>query len=262
MSSQVILEASQVGISYRQRRGLLRYERFWALQDVSFTLHAGETLGVIGSNGAGKSTLLRMIAGIIDPDRGELSRQPDITASLLALNAGLKPELSGRENAIFSGLLLAMTHSEITAQLDSIRAFSGLEDFFERPVGTYSTGMRARLGFAVAINADPDVLLIDEVLGVGDQNFKAKSHAAIKEKISSNKTVVLVSHSMEAIRSLSDRVLWLHRGKSIVCGEPNYVIDGYLETIKLAAKEQSSQQASEASTNCLDRDEAATTKQH
>lgn len=241
MSSQIILEANQVGISYRQRSGMLRYERFWGLKDVSFSLRAGETLGIIGSNGAGKSTLLRMIAGIIAPDRGKLWREPQMTASLLALNAGLKPELSGRENAIISGLLLGMKRHEINALLEEIRAFSGLEEFFERPVGTYSTGMRARLGFAVAINADPDVLLIDEVLGVGDHNFKAKSHAAIKEKIRTNKTVVLVSHSMEAIRSLSDRVLWLHQGTSIACGEPDYVINGYFEAIKLAVKSQKQQ---------------------
>ncbi len=251
MSSQVILDARQVGISYRQRSGLLRYERFWGLKDVTFSLRAGETLGIIGSNGAGKSTLLRMIAGIIAPDRGELWRHPQMTASLLALNAGLKPELSGRENAIISGLLLGMKHHEITALLDDIRAFSGLEEFFERPVGTYSTGMRARLGFAVAINADPDVLLIDEVLGVGDHNFKTKSHAAIKDKIRSNKTVVLVSHSMEAIRSLSDRVLWLQQGTSIVCDEPNYVINGYIETIKLALKTQKLQELDETDTAAL-----------
>lgn len=251
MSSPVILDARHVGISYRQRSGLLRYERFWGLKDVSFTLRAGETLGIIGSNGAGKSTLLRMIAGIIAPDRGELWRNPHMTASLLALNAGLKPELSGRENAIISGLLLGMKRCDITALLDDIRAFSGLEEFFERPVGSYSTGMRARLGFAVAINADPDVLLIDEVLGVGDQNFKEKSHAAIKEKIRSNKTVVLVSHSMEAIRSLSDRVLWLQQGTSIVCDEPNYVINGYIETIKLAVKNQKQQMEEETETHAI-----------
>ncbi|MDX5372307.1 MAG: ABC transporter ATP-binding protein [Pseudomonadaceae bacterium] len=242
MSHQVILEARQVGISYRQRCGLLRYERFWGLKDVSFSLRAGETLGIIGSNGAGKSTLLRMIAGIIAPDRGSLWRHPHMSASLLALNAGLKPELSGRENAIISGLLLGMRRRDITDLLGDIRAFSGLGDFFERPVGSYSTGMRARLGFAVAIHADPDVLLIDEVLGVGDHNFKAKSHAAIKEKIRSNKTVVLVSHSMAAIRSLSDRVLWIEQGRSIACDEPNYVIDGYFESLKLAVKAHRAQQ--------------------
>jgi lipopolysaccharide transport system ATP-binding protein len=246
MSGRIIFNAHNLGVSYRQRTGLLRYEKFWALRDASFTLHAGETLGVIGANGAGKSTLLRLIAGIIEPDRGHLWRHPHMRASLLALNVGFKPELSGRENAIISGLLLGLSLQRIKALTDDIRQFSELGDFFERPVGTYSTGMRARLGFAVAIHADPDILLIDEVLGVGDQNFKDKSHDAMKEKIKSNKTVVLVSHSMDAIRSLCDRVLWIHEGKSIICGEAETVIRGYLETIRIAVRDEQAQKRAAA----------------
>ncbi|PAU60667.1 ABC transporter [Pseudomonas sp. PIC25] len=246
MSGRIIFNAHNLGVSYRQRTGLLRYEKFWALQDASFTLHAGETLGVIGANGAGKSTLLRLIAGIIEPDRGHLWRHPHMRASLLALNVGFKPELSGRENAIISGLLLGLSLQRIKALTDDICQFSELGDFFERPVGTYSTGMRARLGFAVAIHADPDILLIDEVLGVGDQNFKDKSHDAMKEKIKSNKTVVLVSHSMDAIRSLCDRVLWIHEGKSIICGKAETVIQGYLETIRIAVRDEQAQKRAAA----------------
>jgi lipopolysaccharide transport system ATP-binding protein len=238
MSGKKILDAKNIGICYRQRAGLLRYDHYWALKDVSFSLHAGETLGVIGANGAGKSTLLRMIAGIVDPDRGELWRQPNMTASLLALNVGFKNELSGRDNAISSGLLLGMRLAQVRLLIDKIHNFSGLGEFFDRPVGSYSTGMRARLGFAVAIHADPDILLIDEVLGVGDQSFKDKSHKAMKEKISSNKTVVLVSHSMDAIKSLCDRVLWIHEGRSIICDEANYVTDGYLEVVSQAVQEE------------------------
>lgn len=237
MNEQVILSASNVGLSYRQRIGLLKHERFWGLRDVSFELRAGETLGVIGSNGAGKSTLLRMIAGIVDPDRGQLWRRPGITANLLALNVGFKPELSGRENVLFGGLLLGLSHRQISERINDIHAYSELKDFFERPVGTYSTGMRARLGFALAINTDPDILLIDEVLGVGDESFKMKSHQAMKAKISSNKTVVLVSHSMEAIRDLCDRVLWLHEGQSVMCGDANQVVDAYLHAIRVAVRD-------------------------
>ncbi|MHA6491671.1 ABC transporter ATP-binding protein [Pseudomonas borbori] len=237
MSGQVVFEARNVGLSYRQRAGVLRFNNFWALDDVSFILRAGETLGVIGANGAGKSTLLRLIAGIIDPDRGHLWRHPHKTASLLALNVGFKPELSGRENVVIGGLLLGLRLQQIKSLLDKIHEFSELGDFFERPVGTYSTGMRARLGFAVAIHADPDILLIDEVLGVGDQSFKIKSHEAMKQKIGSNKTVVLVSHSMEAIRELCDRVLWIHEGKSILCGPSDEVINAYLEVVRQAVKQ-------------------------
>lgn len=246
MSEKIIFEVKNAGVCYRQRAGLLRYDNHWALKDVSFTLHAGETLGVIGSNGAGKSTLLRMIAGIIDPDRGQVWRQPNTSASLLALNVGFKPELSGRENAILSGLLLGMSLRQIKSQIDAIHQFSGLGNFFERAVGTYSTGMRARLGFAVAIQADPDILLIDEVLGVGDQNFKVKSHAAMREKIDSNKTVVLVSHSMDAIKSLCDRVLWLHEGRSMFCDDADSVTDGYLEVTRIAFEQERQEKATGA----------------
>lgn len=237
MSGDLILQAEHVGLSYRQRVGMLRYESFWALQDVSFDLYEGETLGVIGNNGAGKSTLLRMIAGIVDPDRGTLRRSKPLTASLLALNVGFKPELSGRDNVVISGLLLGMKLADIRRQMDDIQEFSELGDFFERPVGTYSTGMRARLGFAVAIHADPDILLIDEVLGVGDQTFREKSHAAMRTKIKQGKTVILVSHSMEAIRELCHRVLWIERGKSIICSDAETVIDGYHETVRQAVRE-------------------------
>lgn len=238
MSSELILRAEHVGLSYRQRVGMLRYESFWALQDVNFELYEGETLGIIGNNGAGKSTLLRMIAGIVDPDRGVLERRKPLNASLLALNVGFKPELSGRDNVVISGLLLGMSLEDIRRKMDAIRDFSDLEDFFERPVGTYSTGMRARLGFAVAIHADPDILLIDEVLGVGDQSFREKSHAAMKAKIKQGKTVILVSHSMEAIKELCHRVLWIERGKSICCGDVNWVVNGYHEAVRVAVREQ------------------------
>ena len=227
MPGDLILQAEHVGLSYRQRVGMLRYDSFWALQDVSFELYEGETLGVIGNNGAGKSTLLRMIAGIVDPDRGVLHRSKPLSASLLALNVGFKPELSGRDNVVISGLLLGMKRADIRRQMDDIREFSDLGDFFERPVGTYSTGMRARLGFAVAIHADPDILLIDEVLGVG----------AMRAKIKQGKTVILVSHSMEAIRELCQRVLWIERGKSIICSDAETVISGYHETVRQAVRE-------------------------
>nr|WP_301300857.1 ABC transporter ATP-binding protein [Pseudomonas citronellolis] len=216
----------------------MRYEKFWALQDVSFELHEGETLGLIGGNGAGKSTLLRVIAGIVEPNHGRIQRHKRLVASLLALNVGFKTDLSGRDNAIIGGLLLGLSARQVRARLDEIREFSGLENFFEQPVASYSTGMRARLGFSVAMHADPDILLIDEVLGVGDQTFKDRSQQAMQEKIRSNKTVVLVSHSLEAVSKLCDRVLWIEKGKSIDCGATDEVLGHYDRVIKEVVREQ------------------------
>jgi lipopolysaccharide transport system ATP-binding protein len=175
----------------------------------------------------------------------------------LALNAGFKPELSGRENTIFGGLLLGLSRREIEARIEQIKAFSDLNDFFERPVGTYSTGMRARLGFALAMNADPDILLIDEVLGVGDESFKLKSQQAMKDKIRSNKTVVLVSHSLDAVRELSDRVLWMDLGRSVLCGEPGKIIDAYQETIRLVVREMQKKERESARAIAASLDDAA-----
>ena len=237
LGCETVLEVSHVGVAYRQRTGFLRYGSFWGLQDVDFELLAGETLGIIGANGAGKSTLLRLIAGVTVPDRGRLVWRRPLRANLLTLNAGFKPDLSGRDNAILSGLLLGMRLREITRRLDAIREFSELGDFFERAAGTYSTGMRARLGFAVAINADSDVLLIDEVLGVGDESFRKKSQLLMRETVRSNKTVVLVSHSMEAIRELCDRVIWIDKGRSVTTGEPQQVIDGYHDAVRQAVRQ-------------------------
>lgn len=238
MSNDVILTADRISLCYRQRTGLLNYEKFWALKDVSFELHEGETLGLIGGNGAGKSTLLRVIAGIVEPNSGSVQRHKPLVASLLALSVGFKTDLSGRDNAIIGGLLLGMSAKQIRARLDEIREFSGLDRFFEQPVASYSTGMRARLGFSVAMYADPDILLIDEVLGVGDQTFKDRSQQAMQEKIRSNKTVVLVSHSLDAVGKLCDRVLWIEKGKSIDCGPAADVLTHYDRVVKEVVKEQ------------------------
>lgn len=244
--AQPIVELRNVGVSYIQRAGLLRYHRFWGLEDINLALYPGETLGIIGANGAGKSTLLRLLARITVPDRGEIRWSRHMSASLLALNAGFRPELSGRDNAIVSGMLLGLRRCQITALLPRIREYSELGDFFERPAGTYSTGMRARLGFAVAIHADSDILLVDEVLGVGDQSFRIKSQHAMREKIRSNKTVVLISHSMEAIRELCDRVIWIERGRCIITGETDYVVNGYQEAVRQAVREAIRDQANPA----------------
>jgi lipopolysaccharide transport system ATP-binding protein len=212
-SDSPVLSLRNVAVSYRRRAGVLQWSKYWALKDVSFDVYHGETLGVIGRNGAGKSTLLRVLAGIIAPDRGEI-RVNGCRVSLLSLQVGFIPHLTGRQNAILSGMLLGLHRREIERRMDEIVAFSELDEFIDEPVRAYSVGMRARLGFSVAFQADPDVLLVDEVLGVGDVAFRKKSSEAMRERIRSNKTVVLVSHGLQTIEDLCDRVIWIDSGKS------------------------------------------------
>lgn len=207
MSSSAI-SVKNVGISYRKRLALTEKERYVALSDVSFDVKHGETLGIVGRNGAGKSTLLRIIADIIKPDKGEVINH-GVTVSMLSLNLGLDPQLNGIDNAILSALLLGFTRKEAESNLEQIIKFSELGDFVHQPVKTYSSGMLTRLGFSIAIHLQPDVLLIDEVLGVGDIEFRGKSSEALKSKITSNQTVVLVSHQAAEMKALCDRVIWI-----------------------------------------------------
>jgi len=200
--------------------------RFWALEDVSLTLNRGERLGVIGRNGAGKSTLLRTLAGIIEPDRGRITRAP-VTCQLLSLAVGFMLHLSGRDNAVLSGLLLGLRRREIEKRLPAIHEFSELGDFFEQPISTYSTGMLARLGFSVAMQVEPEVLLIDEVLSVGDADFAKKSGAALRARIHGGTTVVFVSHSDAQIREVCDRALWIEHGRSVMQGDVDDVLRAY-----------------------------------
>ena len=164
--NQKILQLDNVGISYNRRSGFFGGDAFWALKDVSLSIYQGETLGIIGRNGAGKSTLLQLLAGIIKPNRGQFHTHIDYRASLLALQLGFIPYLSGRDNAVLSGMLMGMRRKEVEAKLQDIIDFAELGEFIDQPVITYSSGMSARLGFSVAYYADPDILLIDEVLGV------------------------------------------------------------------------------------------------
>jgi lipopolysaccharide transport system ATP-binding protein len=223
-----VLRLSDVGVSYRRRVGLLRSSLFWALRSVSFDLHHGESLGIIGRNGAGKSTLLKIIAGIVDPDRGAIVRD-NYRAALLTLRVGFLPYLTGRQNAILSGMLMGMRRREIVRNMEEIIEFSGLNAFFDQPLATYSSGMKARLGFAVAFQSDPDILLVDEVLGVGDADFKRKSGQLMRQKIRSNKTVVIVSHTASVIHDLCDRVVWIENVETKLVGETDEVLAAYGE---------------------------------
>ena len=225
-----ILSLKNVGLYYSRRQGFLKRSRFWALKNISFNLYAGETLGVIGKNGVGNSTLLRVLAGIVTPNTGKLILHcSELRISLISLGAGFVPYLSGRENAILSGMMLGATKGEIISRMDDIISFSELDGFFDEPVSTYSTGMRARLGFSVAFQLDPDVILLDEVLGVGDLSFRKKSTTAMKARIKSDKTVVLVSHSVPLIKELCDRIVWIEDGETQAQGMVEDVLEAYIK---------------------------------
>ncbi|WP_353571070.1 ABC transporter ATP-binding protein [Candidatus Albibeggiatoa sp. nov. BB20] len=234
MSNRKILQLDNIGISYQRKGGFLGRggDAFWALKDVSLSIYQGETLGVIGRNGAGKSTLLQLLAGILKPDRGSLQKLIDHKASLLAMQLGFIPYLSGRENAVLSGMLMGMSRKEVEARLPDIIEFSELGEFIDQPVITYSSGMGARLGFSVAYYADPDILLVDEVLGVGDAEFALKSTAAMFEKMQSNKTVVFVSHQTSLVQSLCTRLVWIEEGKTLLEGDPETVLAAYMGALK------------------------------
>jgi ABC-type polysaccharide/polyol phosphate transport system ATPase subunit len=202
-------------------------ETFTALDGVSFDVPAGSTFGVIGENGSGKSTLLKLMAGITRPTRGTLTVRGR-TSALIELGAGFHPEISGRENVAINGIMLGLTRREVEERFDEIVAFAELERFIDAPVKTYSSGMYARLGFAVAIHVDPEVLLIDEVLAVGDEAFTRKCLDKIGEFRRRGKTIVLVTHSLGLVEKMCDDVLWLRQGRKADQGDPKRVVDAYL----------------------------------
>jgi len=233
--SEPIIRMENVGVAFNAQ---LRVgsPRFWALEDVSLELHRGERLGVVGRNGSGKSTLLRTIAGIITPDRGRLTRAP-VSCQLLSLALGFVRHLSGRDNAVLSGLMLGLRRRDIVSRLPAILEFSELGDFFEQPISSYSTGMLMRLGFSVAMQVEPDVLLIDEVLAVGDTEFQKKSGAALRERIHSGTTVVFVSHGDSQLQQVCERALWIERGRSVMQGPVESVLAAYHAAAQPAAPE-------------------------
>jgi ABC-type polysaccharide/polyol phosphate transport system ATPase subunit len=201
-----------------------------ALHDVSFAIHKGEAFGIIGRNGSGKSTLLKIISGILKPTSGTLTVNGRI-AALIELGAGFHPEITGRENIFINGIMLGLTRREIEKRFDSIVEFSGIGSFIDQPVKTYSSGMYVRLGFAVAVHVDPDVLLIDEVLSVGDEEFSQKCVAKIQEMKFRGVTLVFVTHQLDQVRNLCDRALWLDKGNAVVIGDPARVVDDYLQDV-------------------------------
>jgi len=197
-----------------------------ALSDVSFTVARGETFGVVGPNGSGKSTLLKLVAGLFKPTSGQLTVDGKVSA-LIELGAGFHPEISGRENVVINGVMLGLTRKEIERKLPEIVAFSGLEDFIDEPVKTYSSGMYVRLGFAVAVHVDPDILVVDEVLAVGDEAFAHRCLDTIAEFSRRGKTIFFVSHSLVLVEELCDRVLYLEHGRVKGLGDPREMLAAY-----------------------------------
>jgi len=197
-----------------------------ALRDVSFSVPKGAVLGIIGPNGAGKSTLLRLIAGIYRPTTGRIMVDGRMSA-LLNLGLGFHPELSGRENITISGLASGLSHSEVKRAFDDIVEFAELEEFIDAPVRTYSSGMYMRLAFSVAVNVNPDILLLDEVLSVGDSNFAEKSRRRIEDFKKKGKTILFVSHDLSAVDDWCHSALWLEHGRIIQRGEATRVVDAY-----------------------------------
>ena len=208
------------------------YEEFWALRDVTFEVQGGTTLGLIGENGSGKSTMLKCLSRILRPDEGSISIQGKPSA-LLELGAGFHPELSGRENVFLNGSILGLPQREIERRFDDIVAFAGLERFIDTPVKNYSSGMYVRLGFSVAINVDPDVLLVDEVLAVGDEQFQRKCLERVSDMRAAGKTIVVVTHSLGTVRTLCDEAVWLDHGVLKAHGPAGAVADAYLSNVHL-----------------------------
>jgi len=203
-----------------------RYEEFWALKGIEFEVPVGSTFGVIGSNGSGKSTLLKCLTGILYPEKGRVTIEGRVSA-LLELGAGFHPELSGRENVYLNGAILGLTKKEINARFDDIVEFSGLPDFIDTPVKNYSSGMFVRLGFAVAAHVEPDVLLIDEVLSVGDDSFQRRCAQKIEQFRRDGRTIVFVSHGLSQVEQLCETVAWIDKGDLKMVGPAGEVISAY-----------------------------------
>jgi lipopolysaccharide transport system ATP-binding protein len=226
--------------SLKQRITSMRgavYDEFWALRDVSFEVPKSSCFGLIGHNGSGKSTLLRLMAGIHRPTKGKIDAKGRISA-LLELGAGFHPDLSGRENVYLNGAILGLTRKEVASKIDEIIDFAGLGEFIDSPVKVYSSGMYVRLGFAVAVHVDPDILIIDEVIAVGDEEFQRQCFDHLYKLRNSGVTIVLVSHSLAMVQTICDRAAWFDHGQLQYVGEAGDVVHHYLDRVNVAEAER------------------------
>ena len=213
-------------VVYRLKGGRNEYHEFWALKSVDIESQRGKVVGIIGRNGAGKSTLLKVLAGVIKPIEGKVQMNGRI-APLIELGAGFDPELTGRENTYLNGTILGCTNREISQKIDQIIAFSELGEFIDAPLRTYSSGMIARLGFAIATDVDPDILIVDEILGVGDAGFQAKCTKRMEGFTEKGVTILLVTHDLAQVEKMCDYVYWLERGTVHTHGKPSEVVAEY-----------------------------------
>lgn len=246
MDKDIIIEAKDLGVKYKvsafkrssvkdllkkvaTRNTLKSKGEFWALKNINFKVKKGDILGVLGKNGSGKSTLLRTIAGIYVPDEGSIKVNGTVS-SMLTLSSGFKEDLTGVENIFLTGVVTGFTEKEITDAFAEIVSFSELEDFIYQPVKSYSSGMKARLAFSIATTLKRDIMLVDEILGVGDFKFREKSRAKMIELINSDITVILVSHDTETIREYSNNCIWISEGSLITTGTTEEVLTQYLNS--------------------------------
>lgn len=202
------------------------FDSFWALKDISFEINKGETIGVIGPNGSGKSTLLKLLAGVSQPTEGKIKIQGKI-APLIELGAGFHPELTGRENVYLNGVILGMKRKEIDVKFKDIVDFAEIWEFIDQPVKHYSSGMYLRLAFAVAVHTDPDILLIDEILAVGDESFQKKCFKKMEEFKEKGVTIILVSHNLESVRQFAQKVIYIKKSRLIMFDNPEIVVKEY-----------------------------------
>lgn len=238
---KTVIEAEQISMKFRltddrifslkefvtkKLAGKLNYKEFWALSDVSFSIKKGEVVGIIGRNGSGKSTLLKVISGILKPTTGAVTTQGTI-APMLELGSGFDPDLTGRENIFLNGAILGYNKAFLESKFQEILKFSELGEFMEIPIRNYSSGMMMRLAFSTATLVNPEILIVDEILAVGDENFQRKSQARMKEMMSGGTTVLLVSHALSQIREMCDRVIWLDGGHVKMIGPTQEVCDAY-----------------------------------
>ncbi|MCR5149182.1 MAG: ABC transporter ATP-binding protein [Eubacterium sp.] len=224
LSKEKVDSLKEYFIKFAKRE--LKYNEFWALKDVSFTLEPGDRLGILGLNGAGKSTLLKVVAGVFKPTEGTVSRN-GVLAPLIELGAGFDMQYTGRENIYLYGAVLGYRRKFIDEKLQEIIDFSELKDFIDVPLKNYSSGMKARLGFSIATIVEPDILLLDEILSVGDAKFKKKSEAKLMKLIEKGVTVLFVSHNTDQVRKLCNKAIILEKGKMIASGDVNTVADKY-----------------------------------